>query len=141
MKKLLFLTFILLSYFTSSAQDVIGKWRTIDDETGKPKSIIEIYKDGDKYYGKIVKILSDENKDGICHTCEGKYKDKNLIGLVILKDLEKDDDEYNGGEITDPKKSKTYSCYIKLVEPNKLKVRGYIGFSIIGRTQYWERVK
>ena len=141
MKKLLFLTFILLSYFTSSAQDVVGKWRTIDDETGKPKSIIEIYKDGDKYYGKIVKILSDENKDGICHTCEGKYKDKNLIGLVILKDLEKDDDEYNDGEITDPKKSKTYSCYIKLVEPNKLKVRGYIGFSIIGRTQYWERVE
>ncbi len=139
MKKLFLLSFILFAYFMN-AQDVTGKWKTIDDETGKPKSIIEIYKVGNKYYGKIIKLLSDENKDGICRTCETDYKNKNIIGLVILKDLVKDGDTYEDGEIMDPKNAKTYSCYIELEEPNKLKVRGYIGFSLLGRTQYWYRV-
>ena len=141
MKKILLTAIILISYLGVNAQSVIGQWKSIDDETGKPKSIIEIYKQGDKYYGKIVELLTEENKDGVCRTCETKYKDKNIIGLVILKDLEKDGDEYGDGEITDPKNAKTYSAYIKLVEPDKLKVRGYIGFSLLGRTQYWYRVK
>ena len=141
MKKLLLASLIILSYFSVNAQDVVGKWKSIDDETGKPKSIIEIYKENGKYYGKIVQLLTEANKDGICHTCETKYKDQNIIGLVILKDLVKDDDEYNDGEITDPKNAKTYSCYIELESANKLKVRGYIGFSLLGRTQYWYRVE
>ncbi len=141
MKKILLFSFILLAFFNLKAQDVTGKWKTIDDETGKPKSIIEIYQKDGKYYGKIVKLLTEENKDGICHTCETKYKNKNIIGLVILKDLKKDGDEYGDGEIMDPKNAKTYSAYIKLENPDKLKVRGYIGFSLLGRTQYWQRVK
>ncbi len=141
MKKILLTAFVLLAYFNINAQDVTGKWKSIDDETGKPKSIIEIYKDGDKYYGKIVQLLTEENKDGVCRTCETKYKDKNIIGLVILKDLEKDGDTYEDGKIMDPKNAKTYSAYIKLESPDKLKVRGYIGFSLLGRTQYWYRVK
>ncbi len=141
MKKLFLIAFILISYVGINAQDVTGKWKTIDDESGKPKSIIEIYREGDKYYGKIIELLTEKNKDGVCRTCETKYKDKNIIGLVILKDLVKDGDEYNDGEIMDPKNAKTYSAYIKLEEPDKLKVRGYIGFSLLGRTQYWYRVK
>jgi len=141
MKKVLLIALVLFSYLNVNAQDVIGKWKSIDDETGKPKSIIEIYKEGDKYYGKIVELLTEENKDGVCHTCETKYKDKNIIGLVILKDLEKDGNKYGDGKITDPKNAKTYSAYIQLEEPNKLKVRGYMGFSLLGRTQYWYRVE
>jgi uncharacterized protein (DUF2147 family) len=139
MKKLFIIALIMLSYFSVNAQDVVGRWKTIDDETGKAKSIIEIYKEGDKYYGKIVQLLNEP--DGICRTCETKYKNKNIVGLVILKDLEKDGDEYNDGEIMDPKNGKTYSCYIELESANKLKVRGYIGFSLLGRTQYWYRVE
>ncbi len=141
MKKLFLGLILLVGFMSVNAQDVVGKWKTIDDETGKPKSIVEIYKDGNKYYGKIVEMITEKNKDGVCRTCETKYKNKNIIGLVILKDLEKDDDEYGDGEIMDPKNAKTYSCYIKLVSTNKLKVRGYLGFSLLGRTQYWYRVK
>jgi len=145
MKKLLFLlTGLVMASFTLHAQDqIVGRWKTIDDETGKPKSIIEIYKKDGKYYGRIVQLLTEENKDGVCRTCEGKYKDKNIIGLVILKDLEydADDEEWEDGTIMDPKNAKEYSVYLALVEPNKLKVRGYIGFSLIGRTQYWYRVE
>ena len=140
MKKLLLTGIIILSYFSINAQSVIGKWKTFDED-GEAKSIVEIYQVGNKYFGKIVKLITEKNKDGICRTCETDYKDKDIIGLVIIKDLVKDDDEYNDGEIMDPKNAKTYSCYIELESPNKLKVRGYIGFSLLGRTQYWERVQ
>jgi uncharacterized protein (DUF2147 family) len=144
MKKIVLLLTLVFAFNIASAQDeIIGKWKTIDDETGKAKSIVEIYKKGDKYYGKIVKLLTKENEDGVCRTCEGKYKNKNIIGLVILKDLEYDagDKEWEDGTIMDPKNAKEYSVYLALESPEKLKVRGYIGFSLIGRTQYWYRVE
>jgi uncharacterized protein (DUF2147 family) len=144
MRTLLFLLLAAFSLHNLSAQDqIVGKWKTIDDETGQPKSIIEIYKKDGKYYGKIIQLLTDKNSDGVCRTCEGKYKDKNIIGLVILKDLvfDADDQEWEDGTIMDPKNAKEYSVYLKLEGPGKLKVRGYIGFSLIGRTQYWYRVE
>ena len=70
----------------------------------------------------------------------GADKDKPIEGLVIMKGLEKDGDEYNGGKILDPKNGKYYKCYITLEEANKLKLRGYIGCSLVGRTEYWYRV-
>ncbi len=144
MKKIvLFLTALLTLQLVQAQDEIVGKWKTIDDETGQAKSIIEIYKKDGKYYGKVVQLLTEENKDGVCRTCEGKYKNKNIIGLLILKDLEydADDKEWEDGTIMDPKNAKEYSVYLKLEEPGKLKVRGYIGFSLIGRTQYWYRVK
>ena len=144
MKKLILPLIAFVAFQWVHAQDeIIGKWKTIDDETGKAKSIVEIYKQDGKYYGKIVQLLTEENKDGVCRTCKGKYANKNIIGLVILKDLkyDADDKEWKDGTIMDPKTAKEYSVYLELVEPDKLKVRGYIGFSLIGRTQYWYRVE
>jgi len=144
MKKLILPLIAFVAFQWVHAQDeIIGKWKTIDDETGKAKSIVEIYKQDGKYYGKIVRLLTEENKDGVCRTCKGKYANKNIIGLVILKDLkyDADDKEWEDGTIMDPKTGKVYSVYLALEEPDKLKVRGYIGFSLIGRTQYWYRVE
>ncbi len=129
-----------LSTINICAQDVFGKWKTVDENTGEQKSIIEIYKKGDKVFGKVLEILNPEKKDEVCTLCEGSDKGKPIEGLVIMKNLEKDGDEYDGGEITDPTSGKTYSCYISLEEKNKLKVRGYLGFALLGRTQYWIRV-
>lgn len=142
MKKI-FLTFslVVLSVITASAQDVTGKWKTVDDETGEEKSIVEIYKQNGKIYGKVVEILNPDKKDAVCLDCPGDDNGKPVLGLVILKGLEKDGDEYDDGTIMDPNNGKVYKCYIELEEANKLKVRGYIGFSLLGRTQYWNRVK
>ncbi len=123
------------------SQTVLGKWKTIDDVTGEAKSIVEIYEQDGKVYGKVVKILTPGRENAVCDKCEGENKDKPILGMVILKDLVKDGDEWEDGEILDPNNGKTYSCYITLEEDNKLKVRGYIGFSLIGRTQYWYRVE
>jgi len=123
------------------AQDVTGKWKSIDDETGEAKSIIEIYKKDGKVYGKIVEILNKDRQDAKCTECDGANKDKPILGMVIMNGLEKDGDEYDGGTILDPQSGKVYKCLIELEEANKLKVRGYIGFSLLGRTQYWTRVQ
>ncbi len=140
MKQILFTLAMILFGFNSFAQSPIGTWATKDDKTGEIKSHVQIYEKDGKIYGKIVKLLiKPENEN--CVKCSGSKKNKPLIGLVILEGLSKDDDEWNGGTITDPKEGKTYKCYITMENKDKIKLRGYIGFSLIGRTQYWTRVK
>ena len=140
MKNLIAIVAVTLLTVTSlSAQSVFGKWKTIDDETGKAKSIVEIYEKDGKVYGKVSEILNKDRVNAVCTECEGSDKGKPIQGLVIIRGLEKDGDEYNDGKILDPENGKLYKCYIQLEEPNKLKVRGYIGFAALGRTQYWLR--
>ena len=121
---------------------VLGKWKTIDDETKKEKSIIQIYEVNGKVHGKILELLNGENQDKICTACTGNRKGKKLVGMEILSGLEKDSDtEWEEGKIYDPAKGKEYSCEIKLLSADKLEVRGYVGFSFVGRSQNWLRVK
>ena len=139
-KNILFLiAFIVIGSVVGNAQSIFGKWKTIDDETGKEKSIVEIYNVDGKAYAKVVKVLEVGKEDKICDQCKGAKKNKPVKGMVIIEGLSKDDDEWNDGKILDPKTGKEYKCYISLEEANKLKVRGFIGFALIGRTQYWTR--
>ncbi len=140
MKRIIFgIILMLFSVSYIQGQSIVGKWKTIDDETGKAKSIIEIYKKGNQYYGKIVELLIKPASD-TCTKCKDDRKNKPLIGLEIIRDMKLDDDEYEGGTIVDPKTGKVYKCLIKANGSNKLDVRGYIGFSLIGRTQTWSKV-
>ena len=139
--KNLILTAAILFFTTTFSQSVIGRWKTIDDETGQAKSIVEIYEASGKVYGKVIEIFDEKRKNDICKECSGTDKNKPIQGMVILRGLEKDDDEYSGGKIIDPKNGKIYKCTIALESKDKLKIRGYIGFSLIGRSQYWVRVK
>jgi uncharacterized protein (DUF2147 family) len=136
--KHLFLFFLILFYFTVNAQTIIGQWETYDDKTKEKKAIIEIYKTNNNYSAKIIKSFVGE-KNAICEECEGDKKNKPIIGLVIIEDVKKNDNEYNGGTILDPESGEVYSCNLKLVNNDKLKVRGFLGFSLFGRTQYWLR--
>lgn len=142
MRKII-VTFIFLvsGILFTQAQDVFGKWKTVDDETGETKSVVEIYENEGKVYGKVLRILhpDPERQNTVCDRCKDERKDQRVLGMVIIDGLKKDGDEYNGAKILDPERGKEYRCYIKLIEANKLKVRGYIGFSIFGRTQYWYR--
>ena len=138
-----FLILLTLVFSTAFAQKqtVIGKWKSIDDETGKELGIIHIYEEGGKIFGKVLDIINPKDRDKLCNNCLGEDKDQPILGLIILKGLSKDGHEYSGGKILDPKHGKYYKCYINLENENKLKVRGYIGISLFGRTQYWHRVK
>ncbi|MGN7784315.1 DUF2147 domain-containing protein [Niabella sp. 22666] len=138
--------FVLLALtilsFNVFCQSPVGTWKTIDDNTGKEKSQVRIYetKSG-KLQGEVVKILEPGRENAICTTCTGIRKDKPVKGMTILWGLKKDGDEWSGGQILDPEKGKQYKCTIKPKGKNELEVRGYIGISLIGRTQVWQRVQ
>lgn len=135
-----FFIFLLSSSFAFS-QMILGKWTTIDDETNVEKSVVEIYENGGKIYGKVIEIKEAEHRNKKCTNCSGVDKDKPILGLVIIKKLSKDEDVYNGGTITDPKSGQVYRCKISLDGNDKLIVRGYIGISLFGRSQTWFRKK
>lgn len=130
-----------ITFTTMQAQSVIGKWKTIDDKTGVEKSVVEIYEKSGKIYGKVVEIYDPARQKDVCKECSGVNKNKPILGMVIINNLKKDGDEYSSGTILDPTSGKEYKCYITLESADKLKVRGYVGFSLMGRTQYWVRVK
>lgn len=134
---ILFLVFFSISM---NSQSIVGKWKTIDDATGEAKSIVEVFSKSGKIYAKVVEILDPANKKSVCKKCSGEDKNKPILGLTIIKGLSKDGYEYNSGEILDPNNGKSYKCALSLESKDKLKVRGYIGFSLLGRTQYWHRV-
>lgn len=141
MKKIMLSCCALLmtvALFAQNNQDVVGRWKTIDDASGKEKSVVEIFKKSDgKYYGKITQLLMKPSNEN-CVKCKDDRKNKPLIGLEIIRGLSKDGSEFSGGTITDPQTGKSYKCII-VRDGDKLNVRGYVGFSLIGRTQTWHK--
>ena len=146
--KLLFTGLITLMILASATiptnKDVTGTWKTIDDDTGKPKSIVKLYKKDGKLYGKILKLFRgpNEEQNPLCDKCEGANHNKPIIGMQIVNGLVYDDGEWEGDDgILDPNNGKLYDCKIWLddEDPNILNVRGYIGW--IFRTQTWHRVE
>ncbi|MFA5619742.1 MAG: DUF2147 domain-containing protein [Weeksellaceae bacterium] len=142
MKKNILASFIFLFGTLIYAQSVIGTWKTIDDETGKEKSYVQITKaKNGTLEGKVIKILTPGRENATCDECKGELKGKPINGMRILWGLKEDgSNEWSGGQIMDPNKGKTYKCKIKLADANKLEVRGYLGVSLLGRTQTWYRV-
>lgn len=137
---LIFLIILLWSFSPLSGQDIYGHWKTIDDDTNLESSIIEIYEQDGKVYGKVLELLQEDQKGSLCELCPGSNKNQPIKGMNVIKGLKKKNHEYTGGKILDPKNGKLYKCTISLEGKDKLKVRGYIGFSLMGRTQYWHRV-
>lgn len=137
MRKLL-LTFMLSLFGVMSFAQIEGKWKTIDDETKQAKSIVEIYKKGDQYFGKVSQLLIKPANPN-CTECKDDRKGKPILGMEIIRGLKKDGNEFTGGTITDPKSGKTYKCTVTR-NGDKLNVRGYVGISLMGRSQTWEKV-
>jgi len=124
----------------SYTQSAIGTWKTIDDEDGRVKSHVSIYEENGKLVGKVKKLINPEFT--ICTKCSGSKKDQPIESMIILWDLEKESQTtWEGGKIMDPKNGKEYKCKLTLADANTLDVRGFIGFSLLGRTQTWYRVE
>ncbi|HEY9005537.1 DUF2147 domain-containing protein [Ohtaekwangia sp.] len=139
--KLLTLILLLASNFCL-AQNITGKWTTIDDSSGAEKSIVDIFERDGKVFGKIIRIFPAPGKDPdpVCNQCpeeDARYK-KKIIGMEIIKDMKKTGDEYAEGNILDPEEGKVYRCKLWM-EGEDLKVRGYWG--PFYRTQTWKRLR
>jgi uncharacterized protein (DUF2147 family) len=118
-----------------------GLWKTIDDNTGKPRSLIRITENNGEYSAVIEKgLLATDTGDAVCDKCTDERKGKRIIGMTIVNGIKQKGDEFEGGEILDPDNGKTYRCKMKLDQTgNKLEVRGFIGISLFGRSQIWLR--
>jgi len=131
--------FLFLSLFIQTP-DFEGNWVTIDDETGVEKSIIKLYIENDTLYGRIETLLLEEDQDQLCTNCTGSELNQPIEGLIILRGLTRDEEQWTGGTILDPANGKEYQCTLTLEGDSELNVRGFIGFSFIGRTQRWKRM-
>ena len=120
----------------------VGVWRTIDDKTGKEKSLVRIVEVQGELRGTIERLFREPGEDPNpnCDKCPGDKKGKPVIGMTILTGLKRSGDGYAGGEILDPASGKTYRCKMWTSDGGKtLNVRGFIGVSLLGRTQVWVR--
>ena len=140
MKKLLLALLAVSATGAAFADGIVGKWRTIDDATKKPKAIIQITESGGIYSGRIVALA--EGVDPNCGDCDKAQQGKALVGQSVLRGLRLDGNEYTGGKITDPNTGKVYSAKATVTNGGKsLQVRGFMGVSALGRTQTWQRVQ
>jgi uncharacterized protein (DUF2147 family) len=121
----------------------VGLWKTIDDKTQQPRSLVRIVEATGVLEGRIEQLLNrqpDDDPENLCRACKGDRKDRPVIGMKILWGLVKDGDVWEDGEILDPKNGKTYSCKLRVsADGSKMEVRGFIGLSLIGRSQTWIR--
>lgn len=138
---LLCLFVISLSGF-GQIDNILGKWKTIDDGDGEAKSIVYIFKaTNGKYYGRIEKLF--KNPDAVCSECTGANKDKPTLGMLIINDMVLKNESLTGGTILDPKNGKVYRCNISYdAKTGTLSVRGSLDkMGVLGRSQTWHPVK
>ncbi len=127
---------LLIAYLGHAQPLITGKWKTIDDATGEAKSVVEIFERQGEFYGKIIKIFTNEDPDPVCDKCsqdDSRYN-KKIIGMEIIRNMKKTGDEYSSGNILDPEDGRVYKCKL-WIEGGNLMVRGYWGPFF--RTQTW----
>lgn len=120
----------------------VGVWQTVDDHTGQPKALVQIIEDsGGTLSGKVVKGLdANDHGDRRCTACTDARKDQPILGMTIIEGMKKTDEGWDDGKILDPENGKLYRCKMHLEDGGKkLIVRGYLGISLLGRSQTWDR--
>ena len=119
-----------------------GLWTAVDDDTGKPSALVRIYETDGALFGRIEKVLLPGKSDR-CTACTDERKDQLVQGMMIIRNLKKTpgaDNEWSGGDILDPDNGTIYRSRMQLTGGGTLEVRGFIGISLFGRTQTWQRV-
>lgn len=122
------------------AASLVGLWRTFDDKTGKEKGLVRIYEANGLIYGDVEATVDPAEARLTCTKCQDDRRGKPLIGLNIIRGLRRDGDEWDGGTILDPASGEVYRCSLRLEDGGRrLVVRGYLGISLLGRSQTWVR--
>ncbi|MBN9230467.1 MAG: signal peptidase [Legionella sp. 40-6] len=138
-KKVCGMAFALSCLSSAYAGSASGTWTTIDDKTGQKRAVVSVSDSGGTLSGVISKVYPQPGDTGVCIKCPGAFKGKKIQGLRFLWGLKSEGpNQWGGGYILDPKSGKIYRAKVTL-EGNKLLVRGYVGMSLLGRTQTWVR--
>ena len=134
------LTSLPLSAQAAGSQSPLGLWKTFDDKTGMPRALVRIYLQDEKYFGRIEQSFTTGAETRVCSVCKDDRKNQPIIGLLIIRNVTLRDGEYGGGDILDPDSGSVYRCKFHLENDGSvLVVRGFMGFSLLGRSQTWRR--
>lgn len=137
---------VMLSTFAMKAQSSydtpVGRWRTFSDVTGKESGAVEIVENNGELLGRLIASTKPNFETRVCEKCPGERHNQPMKGLLITSGARRKGDEWSGGEILDPDIGKIYRVKFRLADGGKkLLVRGYVGFSLLGRTQTWVRME
>jgi uncharacterized protein (DUF2147 family) len=118
----------------------LGLWKTFDDRTGNPRALVRIYLQDGRYFGRIEKSFMPGAEGRVCSACTDERKNQPILGLLIIRNMVLRDADYGGGDILDPDNGSVYRCKFHLEKDGTvLVVRGFIGLSLFGRSQTWQR--
>ena len=118
----------------------LGLWKTFDDKTGSARAIVRVYEENGKLFGRIERSFTPGAEKRVCQVCTDERKNQPIIGLLIIRDMKASDGEFSGGDILDPDTGSVYRCKFHVDDSGThLIVRGFIGISLLGRTQTWLR--
>ena len=140
-KCIFFFAAIALVAPPSAADPITGLWKTFDDKTHQVRGVMRLYEQDGAVFGKIESSVDPKEAADVCDKCTGDRQNKPIIGLVILRQMKRTgENEYTGGDILDPDTGSVYKCKITVADGGKkLVVRGFVGFSLLGRSQNWIR--
>jgi uncharacterized protein (DUF2147 family) len=120
----------------------VGRWKTVDDKTGKVKSIVDISEQNGSLSGTIEQLFDPPVPHPTCYLCNGAKKDLPLVGLHVLWGFHEDGDSWTGGQVLDPETGKIYRASLAVEDGGKqLRLHGYIGIPLFGRTEHWVRAE
>jgi uncharacterized protein (DUF2147 family) len=126
----------------SDLASAAGRWQPIDEKTGQPLGLIRIYQQGGLFFGRIEPSSPSDETSRRCTRCTDERRNQPIIGLVLIRNMRQEGDEYTGGDILDPDSGRIYGCKFRLIDGGrKLVMRGYIGLSLFGRSQTWQRLE
>jgi len=130
----------LLAADAAASASPVGLWKTFDDKTGNARALVRIYEQDGKLFGRIEQSFTPGAETRVCVPCTDERKNQPIIGLLIVRKMQRDGNEYSGGDILDPESGSVYRCKMHLEQNGaRLIIRGYIGFSLLGRSQTWQR--
>lgn len=140
---------VVAAFLAAAAPDVrsqtptpAGRWRTIDDRTGETKSIVVLESNGSELTGRVERVFAPPapSTNPLCEKCSGNLKNQPIVGMQVLWGFRQDGDRYKEGRVLDPESGKVYRANLRLTDNGQsLQVRGFVGFSMLGRTQTWRR--
>jgi uncharacterized protein (DUF2147 family) len=120
----------------------VGRWQTVDDATGKAKSIVQIREENGKFYGAIETLFDPPVPHPTCYLCTGDLRDRPLVGLQVLSGFVQIGSQWSGGQVLDPESGKIYRASLTIEDAGKkLRLHGYIGIPLLGRTEHWQRAQ
>ena len=124
---------------TAKLKNAIGRWQVIGSD-GKPGGQVETYLEGGKLFGRVTEVRPGRMPTDVCDKCSGEYKNKPILGMVILRNFRAEGDDWVDGTAVDPENGKEYKGKIWSEGEDGLHLRGFIGITLFGRTEMWKRI-